>query len=64
MARTYIFKFTQASHSTYFIEAVSRKEAIEKFNKALGIPFWFIKKYFKIKKVWKVSEEDIKECTK
>ena len=35
----------------YSLEAMSKKEAVIEFSKLKNMPIWFVKKYFKIKKV-------------
>lgn len=50
----YQYKFSHQI-DTYIVEASTRQEAIDLFNKRSGIPHWFIKKHFKIKKVWKIK---------
>ena len=46
----YTYIFTDNNGVIYKIRAKSKKDAVGIFNKKYGIPFWFIRKYFTIKK--------------
>lgn len=46
----YTYVFTDSDGISYKIRAKSKKDAVGIFNKKYGIPFWFIRKYFTIKK--------------
>lgn len=46
----YTYVFTDIDGISYKIRAKSKKDAVGIFNKKYGIPFWFIRKYFTIKK--------------
>lgn len=57
MPRMFTFKFIHSATDTHYVDAPSKKDAIEIFHKRHGIPYWFIHKHFKIKKVWRKDSE-------
>ena len=54
----YDFKLVGDNGQEVFVRAKCRQEAINKCIALTGIPEDYIKDHFKIKKVWKVTENE------
>ena len=54
----YDFKFVGDNGQIVFVRARNKQEAVEKCSGLTGILKEYIKDHFKIKKVWKVTEDE------